>query len=128
MDLNEQRAIVATELMKYKQLDSSYPKRYFEPPNVGGWISKIEVDDYHPDLKDNESLGQRERLKERLAALKHDWDILCRQSEDYYECRIYTVEFEGVFFKGLSTVSEGAALLESASKLALELAKEHDHE
>ena len=76
---------------------------------------------YHPDLEDNESLGQRERLKARLRKLGYWYKIGWLKKRRYHQAKIgykYDVHV------GESKLSDGAALLDACAKLAMELAKE----
>ena len=84
MNLKEQRAIVATGIMGYEvrtathePIDSTiYHHEAYYGPGHDEYI--MPVFSYHPDLEDDRSLGQRERIKKRLRELGYGarggWD------------------------------------------------------
>ncbi len=127
MSKEEQRAIVATGIMKYHdslvhtgEQGLEYVYFTFDSKTI------CLVDDYHPDLEDNKSLGQARDLKERLRELgviySSDWNP---DKHSPYGGYVQTDKHAIITH---SKLSEGAALLEAASKLAMELAKESNNE
>ncbi len=145
MNLEQQRAIVAEWIMGYELRtcyviqgfiengQPAYSKRIpDEPDNVPGcWEFICFVPDYHPDLEDRDSLWQADVL---LSVIVEGLDlrvaIFWLELECAWCCTIqgYTDAADNIHTKKVDVHSENkrwnAALLEAASKLAKELAKE----
>ena len=122
MTLEEQRAIVADALAGlkiYHALNTPEGKRphyyYFGDDIV------MPRDQYTPDLDDNKSLGQARGLKDKLRELGCSYTINWTEWIGFWEVVIVHDKYSGV--EAISKLSEGAALLEAASKLAVELAR-----
>ena len=122
MNLEEQRAILATGIMGYTEVDRNYIDCEGEPLCL--------VSEYTPDLQDICSLDQANNLKARLRELgceytsRHVPDTPIRYSEYPFRFTIslwVSVNDKYTEVGGYSELSEGAALLQAASKLAKEM-------
>ncbi len=131
MTKEQQRAIVATVLMKYH--DSLVPTGeqgleyvYFTFDSKTICL----VTDYHPDLEDRDSLGQADDLLTVLAEQECIVIIHLGGSKKMHKHGMAKVQVELIpkepILKGFVCFGNrwNAALLEAASKLAMELAKE----
>ncbi len=135
MTKSEQRVIVATGIMKWVEMDNRYPRCYWEKFPNGSVRTDTDmlVDDYHPDLKDDRSLGQASRLLELITA-SDDFGLRVffwwRELECDWACRIegYRAAADRIHTKYVNITCEGtrwnAALLQAASKLAEEMKNE----
>ena len=119
MNIEEQRAIVATGLMKYKL--TRRPSGIHGPAadcyrTKRTWMI---ANNYKPDLRCN----QADDLKERLRELEISYKLEYSKSGKQHKCVVW---YKALLFISYSDISEGAALLEAASKLAMELAKKDE--
>ena len=131
MTKEEQRAIVATGIMKWAQTGPGHDNtRYWAIPNFHGGILKhiCKVPDYHPDLEDDRSLGQMRDLKKRLRELRVQYQSGHSERAQQFWAMLYILGPRLKVLTGESKLSEGAALLKAASKLGMELAKEPDRD
>ncbi len=125
MTKSEQRAIVATGIMGWKMYDCATDFPIWCYPNAN---KQCYVADYHPDLKDDRSLGQAFALLVKLESLGFEIELgkgrRCGDRENPAWARINRVKDQLIVDQ-----AEGkgrwpsAALLDACAKLANELAK-----
>ncbi len=123
MNLEEQRGLVATEIMKYKETRGSKEIPYHAYLKDGRFTTN--VTSYHPDLEDNESLGQRERLKARLEVMECFYKTEYSPTDKQHKAVVRGMG-STLLYIAYSDLSGGAALLKAAAKLAKELAVRKD--
>ncbi len=115
----EQRAIVAEGIMNWEYHETS---RFSPYPHYADSIRLVvHVADYHPDLKDDRSLGQMRDLKAALRELKVSYTINWTEWVANWQVSLSHDKYDDV--EVVSKLSEGAALLEAAAKLAKEMKK-----
>ncbi len=127
--LSEQRAIVAMGIMGYElvvydpKIDAKLGPPFLPCYRRPNGLVLFDVLHYHPDLEDDRSLGQRERLKARLRELKIQYEInwgYPPRENILFRCSLLPTNLF-TCCNGESTISEGAALLEACAKLAKEM-------
>lgn len=118
MTPEQQRAIVAEGIMNWEYHETS---RFSPYPHYADSIRLVvHVADYHPDLKDDRSLGQMRDLKARLEKLRVGYESGWDAGEGAWALlKPWRLGVQNIAVSG--STSEGAALLEAAARLAKEM-------